>query len=456
MYCENLFKDYSLYILSILIANLHSLLNSPWYIQEDYAVALFPSLVSVLNGADLSSVTPHNPNVITAFNADMSPSLLGEDTAATTDKRVVVLGIKSPIYKYDQPCGPTGTRTMRATLEQFKTDDSIAGIVLDIDSGGGQGAGTSEFYDYISSYPKPIVSYTDGLICSAAYYFASASNHIIANKRADKIGSIGAMAVSVDMSGVVEKQGGKVHIMYASKSKKKNKSARALTEDNDTSVHITEVLDPLVEDFHNDMLTSRPNLNTEVLEGDVYTPQDALKHNLIDSIGTFADAVNKVFELSERNNSNLNKPQMSQKERPLLQAALGLESALQELDGHSSLSTEHFDQLEQTLSERNDSLSEKETQLNTANASLSELQNQNTELQTALDALLESNSVEVLETATPQEKLDALQGYITELGSRDAANPSAVVPSATERKTSFVDANASHNRLADKLKTSKN
>jgi protease-4 len=73
-------------------------------------------------------------------------------------------------------------------MKSYAQDPNCIGVVLDIDSGGGQVSGTPEFYDYIASFKKPVVAYTDGLMCSAAYYIGSATSHIIANKRADAIG----------------------------------------------------------------------------------------------------------------------------------------------------------------------------------------------------------------------------------------------------------------------------
>jgi protease-4 len=56
-------------------------------------------------------------------------------------------------------------------------------------------------------------AYTDGLMCSAAYYIG-ATSHIIANKRADAW-SIGVMVSFIDFSGIYEKQGATLITEYA-------------------------------------------------------------------------------------------------------------------------------------------------------------------------------------------------------------------------------------------------
>jgi protease-4 len=61
-------------------------------------------------------------------------------------------------------------------------------------------------------------------MCSAAYYIGSAT-HIIANKRADAIGSIGVMVSFIDFSGIYEN---KVLLIteYATQSTEKNKALK--------------------------------------------------------------------------------------------------------------------------------------------------------------------------------------------------------------------------------------
>ena len=65
-----------------------------------------------------------------SFGADQKPA----------EQVVGVVSIKSPIYKYSQECGPRGKpKAHMRVLDYLKDDQSVAGVVLDIDSGGGQG-----------------------------------------------------------------------------------------------------------------------------------------------------------------------------------------------------------------------------------------------------------------------------------------------------------------------------
>ena len=133
--------------------------------------------------------------------------------------------IKHPIYKYSQFCGPAGTKDLQRRLERYKKDSNCIGVVMDIDSGGGQVSGTAEFYDYVKNYSKPVVSYTDGMMCSAAYYIASPSDHIVGNSRLDCVGSIGVMISFLDPTGMYLKKGATIINEYATKSTEKNRKA---------------------------------------------------------------------------------------------------------------------------------------------------------------------------------------------------------------------------------------
>ena len=298
------------------IDNLHSLLSHPWYIDQEYA----NSYLTLLKELVIAGIKPNEKYVQSEF---FTTRAQGEKTFnnESHSNRVAILSIKNPIVKYDQFFGVVGTKTMIRKLEAISLDEDIAGVVLDIDSGGGQCYGTPLFHDFIKNYPKPVVAYTDGLMCSAAYYIASACSHIIANKRSDAIGSIGAYAYVVNWDGAKEKLGAKVHMVYSSKSPEKNKAFEDLLKGN-YDQYIKEELDPQVEQLIKDIKDVRPLINEEVFKGTTYNAEESLKNHLIDQIGSFDDAINKVFEFAssskkteeQKENGNNNKNTLTMKE----------------------------------------------------------------------------------------------------------------------------------------------
>lgn len=412
------------------IANLHSVLNDHWFIEKQYGNSLLPSLFAIINGKNVkveASERKHEEFIALSDKGIISAAVSGAGQSSQSDY-VLVTNIKNAIYKYDQECGPRGTKSKMLTLQQYENDPNCKGIVLDIDSGGGQVSGTPEFHDYLANYPKPVVAYTDGYMCSAAYYIASATNHIVANKRADYIGSIGTMLSFIDWTGYYEKEGAKVIRAYATKSTEKNKPFEELLKGNSELI-ITEELDPINDQFHADVKASRPGVSEEVFAGATWNAEDSLKLNLIDSIGTLQDAIDKVFELSKPSTNKSNNT-MSTKKLPRVEAVLGLEAPLAITENGSYLNQEQLDTVEghlETLETTNANLTTQLAEANTAKdtaveaiqTELTGAKNSLTTAEASVDAALTNAGLPVEGTLT--EKLDAINTYTATKGAEDGA-----------------------------------
>jgi protease-4 len=405
--------------------NLQSIFASPFYINKEYAQSLIPVIYSALV-LGKTSVKTEKEKELACVSLSSGSQNGGSGVSASN---VLVLSIKAPIQKFSN-WEYLGTKSFTSILDQYKTDPNVAGAVLDMDSGGGQSYGTPEFYDYILAYPKPIVVYTDGYLCSAAYYIASASNYIIANKRADAIGSIGAYATIVDFNGIWEKHGAKIHTIYATESTEKNADYRQVLEGN-YEPYITNSLDPLVKTFHVDMRATRPNLDESVFKGGTWGGEKALELGLVDELGNLQTAIDKVFSLSNLNNNNNQTNTKMSKQLPKVQTVLGLAAALATTDNGSYLNEEQLDLLENRL----DALETSEATLKTQ---LAEAQNSTTlqtelttangtiaSLETSVDAILAEAGLTA--TGTVTEKLTLLSGKVTEMSNKDGAPPTKVL-----------------------------
>lgn len=408
------------------IANLHSILNRPWYIEQNYAQGHLPLVLGMLSGNSVLTNKEEHEKPVLVHHLDDKGMAVSAGSAKTTT--VAVLSIKNPIVKHDQFCGPQGTKSMMRELDSLKGNDNVAGVVLDIDSGGGQAYGTPEFYDYLMNYPKPIVSYTDGLMCSAAYYIGSASSHIVTNSRAEAIGSIGAYSQLLDLDGYYEKQGLKVHTMYATKSTEKNKAYReAMKGEEFYGAYIREELDPLVDSFINDMKTARPSIDEAVFKGATYDGPKAVEMGLADELGNIQTAIDKVFELSNTKKSNSNN--MS-KEYKNIEGAIGAEFAEGATENGLLLTEAEADAVENSLT--------------TSAEQLTEAQNTVSQLQTAADNAVTANTAivaqanEVLELSGDDAVTDvagaiaAYQAKINELGAEPGAGHTTKVENEEE------------------------
>ncbi|WP_431166350.1 S49 family peptidase [Tenacibaculum halocynthiae] len=389
-------------------SNLHSLFSGAFYINDEYGMSCLPTLYKSLT-SDLINEQSKEDLIESVKSSTQSkvPNLEGE---------VLVIDFKQPVVKYDYG-GWLGTQTYIRILESCKNDPKILGVVLDVDSGGGQVYGTGEFYDYIKSYPKPIVTYTNGYMCSGAYYFAAATKYIVANSRADAIGSIGAYSTIIDSQGIWEHFGAKVHVMYASKSKGKNSDYREVIDNSNYEPYIKNQLDTIVETFHSDMKSVRTQLSEDVFDGSTWTGKNSLSLGLIDEIGTFQTAIDKVFDLAKNNtsNSNINSNTNMSKtiEVPTIQTVLGYKAPIGANENGAFFQESELQTLEQALVGKDQKVTDIQTELDTVNLT-------NSKAETAINAALDNAEIEYSTEDTLSKKINLLNNQRNEFAKNSA------------------------------------
>lgn len=196
-----------------------------------------------------------------------------------------------------------GTEDVAQVLRQAADDESVGGIVLDIDSGGGAVDAIAPMVDaimYAQKKQKCVVASCD-LCASAAYWVATACDEIIANNTiSSEFGSIGVMMSFPDYAKYYENAGIKVHTIYSDLSTYKNAPFEAAKEGKYELIK-SEGLNPVAKKFQDVVKSSRKNLDTSVegiIQGRVFYAEDAKKYGLIDSIGNRAFAIERCMALS--------------------------------------------------------------------------------------------------------------------------------------------------------------
>jgi capsid assembly protease len=110
---------------------------------------------------------------------------------------VAVLPVGGPIFRYanilTEISGATSVEVLATDFRAALDDPDIRGIVLEIDSPGGQIAGISEFADQVAAAGKPTVAYISDLGASAGYWIAAAADQVIIRDTA-AAGSVGVVA----------------------------------------------------------------------------------------------------------------------------------------------------------------------------------------------------------------------------------------------------------------------
>jgi len=149
---------------------------------------------------------------------------------------IAIIPIYGPISKrgsfLSMFFGGTNLVALTVAMQEARINTGVQGIVLDIDSPGGTVAGTEAFGDLIweIAREKPIVSFANGMMASAAYWIGSAAGGGIVVENAAIVGSIGTIMTHHDWSGNDEQIGLKRTILTAGTYKAVGNDAEPLSD----------------------------------------------------------------------------------------------------------------------------------------------------------------------------------------------------------------------------------
>jgi len=229
---------------------------------------------------------------------------------------VVVIPISGVITREDG-WSHYGTDTQSKFLKAAYQAENIKGIVLDINSGGGEVDGTMSFSNLIKKRTKPVVALVNSMAASAAYWIAENADVILMGDHTARVGSIGVMMTVYDDKEYLENIGIKVHEILADGSEDKNKGYYDALKSKYTTIK-KESLNPLREMFAQSVIDARGgkiDLEKEnVLSGKMYfaTSTDAgnksaIEVGLADGIGDMDKAVSEVLRLADMAKYSQNK-----------------------------------------------------------------------------------------------------------------------------------------------------
>lgn len=258
----------------------HNVLSGVWLMEYNTAVNYFPFIYNYMAG--------RTPDI------NQNQTAGKEDSPINTPENVRVLNITGVITKHDQECGPPGMVTYARMLFAAYADDTIKGIILKIDSGGGEGTGMRVLMEALSKRNKPVVAFIDDLACSAAYGIASATDYIVANSNMARVGSIGVYLTVADYTEYYKKQGIDIMEIYAPESKDKNDDYRKAIKGDQTlmkqiaSVYAQNFIKTVEKLREGKISTDKEIWST----GKAFFADQALNIGLIDNIDTFENTLN--------------------------------------------------------------------------------------------------------------------------------------------------------------------
>lgn len=186
-------------------------------------------------------------------------------------------------------------------LKAFREDEEIKGILVRIDSPGGAVAPSQEIHDAIlrTKKKKKVVVSMASVAASGGYYIAVAADEIVANP-GTVTGSIGVITQFTNLKGLAQWAMIDVETIKSGPLKDAGNPFRDMTDDE------REYWQALVMNIYDQFLTAVAEgrgIDKEVLrplaDGRVLTGQQAHEANLIDMLGGFEAAVDRLAELAE-------------------------------------------------------------------------------------------------------------------------------------------------------------
>lgn len=217
---------------------------------------------------------------------------------------IAVISFDSPITKYDWWWA--GTITKANILSRCLANNNIIGVIQHMDTPGGESAAPERYVNVVAKRNKPIVSLVDGICASCGVWLASPTDEIYACSKTDEIGSVGTYTTVVNFIKYFESQGIILDDVYATLSTKKNHSYREAMRGNFEPLRAevdfwNEIFISAVKKFRGDKITDLE----KIIHGDIYFAADAKKHGLIDGIGSYEFAAQRVLDLSKYNKKTI-------------------------------------------------------------------------------------------------------------------------------------------------------
>lgn len=193
--------------------------NRPHLVEPNYASVLIGALTDRLNVRSL--VMPDGSRLEQPQIRAAAEAYEGRDRRIFEEVAgIAVIRVEGTLvhrFGHLNPySGMTGYDGIEQQLRAALDDSSIRGILLDIDSPGGEVSGCFDLADFIyqSRDVKPIWAVADEMACSAAYALASSAERIVVPRTA-QVGSVGVLTAHVDYSRMLDAQGVDVTLIFA-------------------------------------------------------------------------------------------------------------------------------------------------------------------------------------------------------------------------------------------------
>lgn len=267
-------------------------LSTPWALMPERMSAYASVLAQKASGPHAGFT--HNPD----DNAPSAASQRGRSSGARSGSIAVI-----PVYgtivqranQLDMCEGGTSTQQISGALADALDDDTVAQILLDIDSPGGAVYGVQEVAAQIAAAKKPVIAVANSLAASAAYWIGCSASEFYVTPGGE-VGSIGVWQAHKDISKALADSGIEMKLISAGKYKVEGNPFQPL------SAEAEQFMQGRVDDYYaaftkgvaKGRKVGIDQARNGMGQGRVYGADQAMSEKMVDGVMTFDDVVAKM------------------------------------------------------------------------------------------------------------------------------------------------------------------
>lgn len=273
------------------------LFNAPLLLAPDAAVTIASNLAARLGVAPMRP-----PGRISAWDDDGSGggATRGESKPYEIVDGVAVIPVRGELVNrgswLDAYSGLVSYESLCSALRSAEEDAAVTGIVLDMDSPGGEAAGAMEAAGVVRavSKTKRVTAFVNSLAASAAYAIAAGASEIVMTP-SSMVGSIGVIWLHMDYSKSLAEAGVKPTILTEGDFKKDGNQLEPLEPA--AKARIQATIRSFYDLFVESVGQHRPKLGVEgarKTEAGVYVGAAAVEAGLANRLGSMDGVLGKM------------------------------------------------------------------------------------------------------------------------------------------------------------------
>jgi|ERR1041384_1027509 protease-4 len=186
-------------------------------------------------------------------------------------------------------------------FKKYREDNQIRGILFRVESPGGGVVASQEIFEEVKKtreHGKPVVVSMGALAASGGYYVSCGASRIVANP-GTLTGSIGVISEFLRFDPLLSKLGIEEQTIKSGRYKDAGSPFRKLNPDDRT--YFQRLMDDVHRQFISVVEKERKLSHSEVVriaDGRVFTGREAAAMGLVDTIGTYEDAIGICAKLA--------------------------------------------------------------------------------------------------------------------------------------------------------------